>query len=254
MSEHRIEYPVVLKPDKGQRGAGVTIISKADELEAHLNRTRYDELLQEYVPGHEFGVFYAREPEADRGQIFSITEKRMPTVTGDGRATLEELILSDSRAICMAAVYLEQNRHRLYQVPGAGDSVRLVELGTHCRGALFLDGRWLWTQALEDRIDLISRRYEGFFFGRYDLRGEDLDALKAGQGFRIVELNGVTSEATHVYDPQISLGAAYGALAHQWRLAYRIGAANRRRGTEVSKIKDLWALCSEYRGLRGQYE
>jgi hypothetical protein len=112
----------------------------------------------------------------------------------------------------------------------------------------------LWTEALEQRIDQISRRYEGFFFGRYDLRGEDLDALKAGKGFRIVELNGVTSEAAHVYDPQHSLGAAYRVLAHQWRLAYRIGAANRRQGAEVSKIKDLWALWSEYRGLRGQYD
>ena len=254
VTEYRLNYPVVLKPDKGQRGAGVTIISSADELGAHVNRTRYDQLLQEYVPGHEFGVFYAREPDADRGQIFSITEKRMPVVTGDGSSTLEELILSDSRAICMASVYLEQNRDRLAEVPGAGESVRLVELGTHCRGAIFLDGCWLWTQALEERIDLISRCYEGFFFGRYDLRGEDLDALKAGKGFRIVELNGVTSEATHVYDPQHSLGAAYRALAHQWRLAYRIGAANHRRGEKVSTIKDLWALWSEYQSLRGQYE
>ncbi len=254
LGAHSLDYPVVLKPDKGQRGAGVAIIASAGELEEHLRKTRYDELLQEYVPGHEFGVFYAREPAADRGFIFSITEKQMPVVTGDGETDLEELILSDRRAICIAGVYLEQNHDRLHQVPLAGEEVRLVELGTHCRGAIFLDGGWLWTEALEERIDLISRRYEGFFFGRYDLRGEDLDALKAGEGFRIVELNGVTSEAAHIYDPQHSLGAAYRALAYQWRLAYRIGAANRRQGAEVSKIKDLWALWSEYRGLRGQYD
>lgn len=83
--------------------------------------------------------------------------------------------------------------------------------------------------------------------------GEDLDALKAGEVFRIVVLNGVASEATDVYDPRHSLGAACRALVHLRTLADRIGAAKRRRGKEVLKTKDLWALWSGCQALPGRY-
>jgi hypothetical protein len=45
----------------------------------------------------------------------------------------------------------------------------------------------------------------GFYFGRFDIRTPSLDDFQAGQNFKIVELNGVTSEATSIYDPCNSL-------------------------------------------------
>lgn len=254
MAEASLDFPVVLKPDKGQRGAGVHIIRDETSLHAHLEAADYDLLLQEYVPGHEFGLFYGRLPGTARGRVFSITEKRMPVVTGDGQQTLEQLILHDERAVCVARVYLDRHRAQLDRVPAAGETVQLVELGTHCQGAVFLDGAWLWSDALEARIDAISRGYEGFWFGRYDLRAADLEALRAGEGFRIVELNGVTSEATHVYDPGNALLDAYRALGYQWRLAFRIGAANRARGAKVYRIKELCALWWQYQNLAVRYK
>ncbi|NIM61209.1 MAG: carboxylate--amine ligase, partial [Acidobacteria bacterium] len=79
------------------------------------------------------------------------------------------------------------------------------------------------TEALERRIDDVSSGFDGFFFGRYDLRVQDLDAFAGGRGFKIVELNGVTSEATHIYDPRHSLLDAWRTLFRQWRLAFEIG-------------------------------
>ena len=52
-------------------------------------------------------------------------------------------------------------------------------------------------------------------------------------------MNGVTSEATNIYDPANSLWKAYGVLARQWRLAFEIGAANRARGTPVTPTFSL---------------
>ena len=46
----------------------------------------------------------------------------------------------------------------------------------------------------------------------------------------VLEVNGVTSEATHIYDPKHSLAYAYKTLFEQWRIAFAIGAANRDRG------------------------
>ena len=90
-------------------------------------------------------------------------------------------------------------------MPAAGEAVRLARAGNHCQGTEFRDGRHLHTPALEAAVDAIARRIDGFYFGRFDVRYASPEALARGEGFAIVELNGVTSEATHVYDPDGSL-------------------------------------------------
>jgi hypothetical protein len=210
-------------------------------LDRELAARHEDTLLQEYIAGVEFGVFYARRPENARGRVISITDKRMISVTGDGARNLERLILDDPRAVCMAAVHFARHRERLTEVPEAGQRVPLTELGTHSRGALFLDGAELASPALAERVEAISRTFSGFFFGRYDLRCESADALRRG-AFRIVELNGLSSESTHIYDPKHSLGHAYRTLFSQWRIAFEIGASNRERNAEVATWSELWRL------------
>ncbi len=250
LEQRGLTYPVVLKPDVGQRGSGVSILSDARSLEVALETLRVDSLLQEYAPGQELGVFYVRHPDEPRGRIFSITEKRLPVVVGDGRRTLEELILADPRAVCMASTYFSINAPRLLVVPEAGQSVNLVELGTHCRGAIFLDGSWARSPALEDAFERISRRYEGFYFGRYDVRVSAPDELPSGRGFKVIELNGLTSEATHIYDPRTRLLEAWGVLFEQWRLAFAIGARNREGGARVWTIAELAHEVRAYKRLQ----
>jgi hypothetical protein len=96
-------------------------------------------------------------------------------------------------------------------------------------------------------MEEISRRFEGFYFGRFDVRAPSVEAFKAGQAFKVIELNGVTSEATHIYDPRNSLFDAYKVLFAQWRLAFEIGAANRRRGAPPTRLRALVKLLFDYR-------
>lgn len=247
MIANNLNYPVVLKPNAGQRGSGVGIIRSDEELDDYLCRCEVDTVIQEYVAGLEFGVFYYRYPEENRGQIFAITDKRFPSVTGDGRRTLEKLILEDERAVCMARFYLNKHESRLWQMPEKGEQVQLVELGTHCRGSMFLDGGALRTAKLEESIDQISRGYEGFYFGRYDIRTPSIEDFAEGHNFKIIELNGVTSEATSIYDPRNSLLSAYRVLFEQWRIAFEIGAQNRLRGLHPTSVSKLINLLIEYR-------
>ncbi|MCI0389897.1 MAG: alpha/beta fold hydrolase [Acidobacteria bacterium] len=247
MAEYRMGFPVVLKPDRGQRGSGVVVVRSQVELNDYLCRTGVDTLIQEYVPGSEFGVFYYRLPGEDRGRIFSITEKRFPVVVGDGESTLEQLILRDERAVCMARYYVHKQRDRLWEVPGKGEHIQLVELGTHCRGAIFLDGGGVKTGSLEEAFDQIGRSFEGFYFGRFDVRTPALEEFKQGRNFKVIELNGVTSEATHIYDPKNSLLMAYKTLFSQWRIAFEIGARNLKRGVKPTPIRTLAGLIVEYR-------
>ncbi len=234
-------WPLVLKPDVGERGRGVVIARGMAEVEAKLAEDAGRLIAQEYVAGVEFGIFYARRPDAERGEIFAITEKRTLAVRGDGRRTLEELILDDDRAVGMAVYFLRKYAMRLEETPAEGEAVVLAELGTHCRGALFLDGGHRRTPELEAAVERVSRTHEGFYFGRYDVRTESAEALKRGE-FRVIELNGLSAEATSIYDPRHPVWFGWRTLCAQWRLAYEIGAANRARGARVWTAREVWRL------------
>lgn len=253
MRRHGLQFPVVLKPDAGQRGSGVAIVRSPEQLCEYLTYSSFPAILQEYVPGEEYGVFYYRYPGSERGRVFSVTEKRMPVLLGDGKRTLEELILADDRAVCMSDFYLRKNSGRTHEVPAAGESVQLVEIGTHCRGAIFLDGGDTITPALEDVIDRIAKTFDGFFFGRFDIRVPSRQDFMEGRDMKIVELNGVTSEATHIYDPKLSLFEAYRVLFQQWRIAFEIGDLNRARGIQPASVGDLLDATREYRRLAQSY-
>jgi len=126
----------------------------------------------------------------------------------------------------------------LDRVPDPGEQVVLEERGNHCFGCEFRDGAHLAAPALAAAIDEVSRSIDGFYFGRYDIRGETMAEIQAGK-FIVIELNGVSSEATNIYDPRGSLRAAYGTLFRQWELAFRIGAANRALGAPATPALTL---------------
>ncbi len=247
MQREGLSLPVVLKPNAGQRGSGVVVARSNEALDAYLERCVVDTIVQEYVDGAEFGVFYCRRPSEARGRIISVTEKRLPSVVGDGVRSLERLILDDDRAVGMARFHLGRQENRLNIVPGAGEVVSLGDLGTHCRGALFLDGRAVLTPELESAFDELSKSFDGFYFGRYDVRVTSFAEFTRGLGFKVIELNGVTSEATHIYDPSVTLCDAYRALFEQWSLAFEIGAENVCRGATLTSLWALARLLLEYR-------
>jgi membrane protein DedA with SNARE-associated domain len=238
---HRIAPPFILKPDVGQRGNGVRLVSSLRDALDYLVEMDASVILQRYALGpREVGIFYYRQPGAPRGQIFSITEKLFPEIIGDGISTVEQLIRADSRASRIAATYLKRFASRQNHILAAGEVLKLVESGNHAQGCIFRDGSHLWSEELELRIDNISCRLPEFYFGRFDVRYETSEDLRVGRGFKIVELNGASSEATNIYDARNSLKSAYRTLFRQWRLVFEIGAANRNRGCAASPLRTLW--------------
>jgi membrane protein DedA with SNARE-associated domain len=235
-------FPIVLKPDTGERGAGVRVIRDVAGLHDYLREHPEDVIAQEYAPGHEFGILYARHPGEPKGRIVSITSKVFPTVTGDGQRTLAQLILDDDRAVCLVSWYLTVHGQGSGRVPAQGETVQLVEVGSHSRGTVFLDGWAIWTQALEDAVDRAAKAHPGFYLGRFDIRAPSIEALKAGHSFRVIELNGVSSEPAHIYDPGVSIVAAYAALMRHWRMAFEFGAKNRELGHAPMRVRELLEL------------
>lgn len=226
MTVNQYDFPVVLKPDYGQRGLDVAIIRDVKQMECYLEKTQEDVIIQQFIPGEEFGVFYYRLPHEPKGEILSITEKQFPILIGDGLSTLEKLILENPRTHYMAQYLLNLHGDKLNKVLEVGETFKSVEIGAHSRGTLFLDANELLTEAMVERFDDLSHSVEGFFFGRYDLRVPTIEAFKAGKQIKVIELNGVTAESAHIYDPKHGVLYAYKTLIKQWLIAYRIGADN----------------------------
>ena len=251
---HRLDYPFILKPDVGQRGVGVKLIRTPEQAAEYLRGTSAPLIIQRYAPGpREVGVFYYRFPNEKRGRIFAITDKIFPTITGDGKHTIEELVWADERARLVAEKYLQRLGERRRELLRVGETVRLVEAGNHAQGCIFRDGSHLWSEDLMQRIDEISQRLGGFFIGRYDIRYSSDDDLRAGRNFQIIELNGAASEATSIYDSRNSLRSAYGTLFRQWELVFAIGAANRARGWPPTEVAPLWRKWRETSVLVATY-
>ncbi len=242
-----LTFPLVLKPDVGERGRGVVIARDWASVGKTLREEPAPMIAQAYVSGVEFGLFYVRRPTAEHGEIFSITEKQPVAVVGDGGRTLEELILADDRAVCMARFFLGRHEARLDEVPPAGASVPLSELGTHSRGALFLDGTHRVTPALTAAVERVSRAHAGFYFGRYDVRTPSAEALRRGE-FTVIELNGLTSESTSIYDPRHSVWFGWRVLCRQWRVAFAIAAENRAAGKTPLTLREVWTLVATHTG------
>ena len=256
MAAAGIAYPVVAKPDIGCNGTGVRLIKETGDLIRYLAEFPRGErlLLQELVEHEgEAGIFYVRQPDEPVGRITSITLKHAPVLVGDGRSTLRQLVLADPRAGRVPQLYLPRLAHRLHEVPRQGERVRLVFVGNHCKGSIFENGTHLVTPALTEAFEAIARAIPGFHFGRIDVRFESLAALARGEGFRIIEINGAGSEATHIWDPTTTLRQAWGAQFFHYGAAFRIGAANRASGHPASDVRSLYVLWRRQKRLMAAY-
>lgn len=251
LEDEDLDYPVVLKPDTGERGRGVAVAHSEADAEAFFDRTPGPALAQEHVAGEEYGVFWARRPGRRDGHVFSIAHKVRPTVVGDGQSTLERLILLNRRGVAIAHIYAREHPRAEKRVPEAGEVVELTEVGAHSRGTIFLDANHLHTPELERAINAISTAWNGFDFGRFDVRVPCAEALQRGVGIRVLEVNGVTSEAIHMYDPRHGFFAAHAILRRQWAMAFDLADERIRDGARPATVRQvLGAVRAERRSRR----
>jgi len=179
-------------------------------------------------------------------------------VVGDGHHNLERLILADERAMRQARLFLRRHAANLMDVPAAGEVVPLGQLGNHCQGAVFLEGAHLETERLRAAVDRLTRGYQGFYLGRYDFRAPSWEHIRRGELLTAIELNGVSSEATNIYDPANGLRQAYRILGAQWRLIFEIAAANRELGHQpmstLGLLKRISSHLMRHRRLAQEFE
>ncbi len=237
LSETKNSYPLVFKPDQGQRGLGVKVIHDEDQAQEYIRKNNTDVYVQEYCSyENELGLFYIHEPNKQKGFIFSTTHKIFPSVVGNGICSTADLILADSRARYQSFIYREQLGDNWLSVPKDGERVQLTKYGNHSRGAIFEDGSsLLGKECIQSFIELFEK-IPHFYIGRFDIRYENRESLLKNKNFKIIELNGAGSEATHIYDSKMSLFGAYKVLFLQWRYVFNIGNYNRKQSSNKKSI------------------
>jgi membrane protein DedA with SNARE-associated domain len=231
IEEEQWHWPVILKPDEGQRGEGVKLVENADRMRTLLEDAAIPLIVQRYHPGPlEAGLFWWRRPEAEKGMLFSICDKVFPRVTGDGRSTLRDLIVANRRLRLQHRVFFRRFDERLEEVLEEGEELQLTHAGNHAQGCMFRDGEHLRTRELERWIDEACSEVPGYYYGRIDVRYADVEEFKRGVGISIIEANGLSSESTNMYDPSFPITRAWGIMRKHWVVAMEIGNENRSRG------------------------
>jgi hypothetical protein len=252
MNNAGLLYPAIFKPDLGERGWMVRKIHNDEEAQQYLSEIKIEFIIQEFLDlPLEFGVFYSRHPKEEIGNVISITSKEMLSVTGNGKDKLEQLIDKDPRAKLQAERLKKIFIKEWNEVMEPNRKVELNTIGNHCLGTKFLDGNHLITPRLQNSFDELSKKINGFYFGRYDLRCATLQDLENGN-VMIMELNGCGAEPSHIYQPGFSLWSALGVLYTHWKTMYEISVENHKRGVAYVSFSEGMKTYRRVRSVFGK--
>jgi hypothetical protein len=158
-----------------------------------------------------------------------VTIKEFLKVIGDGSKTIGELIDEDSRAYLYHDLFVRIHKENIDRVLDVGEELQLSVIGNHSKGTRFVNGNHLIDQGLNSFMDRICKPMKGFYYGRLDIKYESHDQLLRGERFKIIEVNGIISEPTHIYDASHEKASFLNALKtinSHWRIMSQIAHIN----------------------------
>ena len=229
-------FPFIVKPDIGAVGKGIMKIESGDDVAPVAAAFRGDYLLQAFTPHPcEYGLFFVRRLDTNR--ITGINQKHFPTVLGNGRDTIQALARAHYRYTDHWRIFLRYLN--IERVPADGEEVRLSFIGSHTMGCMFTDDTPRASDAMARTLYEICDSQPGFNFGRLDVKAESEEAFLDGE-FVVVEVNGIASLPTHMFDPANSLRRAYQIFfAHGSDLVH-VANEHRAREMPIDSIADIW--------------
>lgn len=246
-----LAYPVIAKPDIGERGIFVEKINTEDELIDYISKIRpvgVNYLIQEYIYFEcELAVLYYRFPGDSRGKITSICIKEFLSITGDGVTTMRGLIEKVPRARFQLSTLEQKYGAALNNILPSGEKKMLVPIGNHRLGTTFLNGADLIDEQLTSVFDKISLQIEGMYYGRFDMRCKDLASLREGKTIKILEYNGVGSDPAHIYQPGYSFFRACRDYFYHWSIIYAVSRKCHLNGISYMTSAEAGRVYSNYK-------
>lgn len=225
-----LTYPLILKPDSGERGEGVCKIYNETDLFQKLSSVSLPVILQEFINYEkEWGIFIAYIPETGLYKVLSITEKKYFTVTGNATSTIDELILKSDRGCVFHHRILNRTKYQKSYVPADGETCILHTLGNHCNGTEFINRSNLKSIELDKAINNLMENVNGVYYGRFDIKADSLQEIVQLRNFKIIEFNGVGAEPIHIYDSRTGYFNALGCFLKHWQYLDNISKFNKKR-------------------------
>lgn len=233
-----VSFPIIAKPDMGERGKGVSILHNMEELKEYSKKIRQDFIIQEFCDlPQEAAIFYVKKPSESSGRITSFTTKEFLHVIGDGRQNIGQLMSTSFRARLQMQ---RMSSEFLKRIPFNEEYVKIESIGNHNRGTRFINSNHLISEKLISLFDDISKNIDGFYYGRYDLKFNNIEEMEDGINFKIVELNGINSEPVHIYDQSTGLLNAYKDFFAHMRYMYDISEENKSKGINRTPFLKFW--------------
>tara|TARA_R110002124_G_scaffold188441_4_gene355636 strand:+ start:5491 stop:6525 length:1035 start_codon:yes stop_codon:yes gene_type:complete len=251
LETQNIDFPIIAKPDRGERGTAVKLIRDGSQLGLYLQESKSDVLLQEFIQSSfEAGVFYYRLPSENSGKIPSIVLKDFLTVIGDGKSNLKDLVNEILRGRLVSKGLFKDGRLNPEEVLAFGEEKLLEPIGNHNRGTKFLDGSHLANPELIRFFDKTSHQLGTFFYGRVDLKAPSMEDFIQGKGIKILEINGVNAEPAHIYDPNAKLFDGIKTLLKHWGIIYQISRENKHLASSTGSIKEALDHYNRWRKIK----
>lgn len=211
----RLGYPVVVKPNYGSHGKGVSINLKSPQevLEAYRIAAEYEDtvLVEKYIKGSYYRVLVVGD------KVVAASHRISAHVTGDGTSTVKELIdkentnplrgeghekpLTKINIDKVAEQYLKKQNLSLDYVPNEGEIVYLRENDNLSTGGVAIDV----TDSMHEenkRIIVQAARIIGLDVAGVDISTEDISKPMTETGGAIIEINAAPGIRMHHYPYQ----------------------------------------------------
>lgn len=235
-----LAFPLIAKPEVGERGWLISKIQTMDELVTYISDHPIDIILQTYVElPLEVSIMVYSMPDGNESAVTSICEKHFLQVKGDGRSTLGQLIIAQDRAVLQYEKLRGKFGDRWNEVLSPGEVLILEPIGNHCRGTMFLNRNNEIDEAIRGHMVSLLRTMPGVYYGRFDMRVGSWESLRAGRDIRVLEFNGTSSDPAHIYQPGYSLWKAYRDMSFHWKVMYGIARQNRGLGHAPVTFKSI---------------
>ncbi len=231
LQKSNIKYPFIVKPDVAKQGVLFRKIESESELHHYHTNVPMDYIIQEMVNyPMEVSVFYIRHPKETNGTITGFLHKIPLQIVGDGIHTLHQLVMQHPKGYKYKTQLQIKHQENWDKVINKGKKYMLSYAANHNRGAHFIDLKDHIDEKLICIFDKISLEINDFFYGRYDIMCTNIEDLKNGKNYKILEYNGCGAEPNHFYDTGYSLLGAYKEILKHWKALYEICKYNRQQG------------------------
>ncbi|HYE08788.1 MAG TPA: cyanophycin synthetase [Patescibacteria group bacterium] len=205
-------YPVVVKPNNGNQGKGVSVNLKSDhEITAAFSIAKQfgeEIIVEKFIEGKHYRVLVIN------GEVVACAERIAPFVKGDGKCTIKELIeienqnplrgeghekaLTKIKIDAIMQAILQKNNMDINYVPAVGEQVLLRENDNLSTGGTAID----MTDEIHSEnaeIAVHAANIVGLNIAGIDITTKDISIPMREDGGAVIEVNAAPGIRMHYY-------------------------------------------------------